>query len=165
LLPIIEDAGIYIGLEKNMFEPEYAKPWHGGLTLTFHIPNMGVPKNSAEFMNLIDWLANQATEKKKIHIGCIGGHGRTGMVLSALKYVITGDKDSTLYIRKHYCKKAVETATQIDFLHELYGINKVPAVYSKHDLELTTYKQTIAKAKKVSSTYLLEHVAIDGVIW
>jgi hypothetical protein len=65
-------------------------------------------------------------------MGCIGGHGRTGLVLSALVHVITGEKSAIHWAREHHCKKAVESESQVKFLVKHFGIEsaKVTPRYS-----------------------------------
>lgn len=65
-----------------------------------------------------------------ILIHCVGGHGRTGTMLVAMLCTMT-DKpwgkrkvDPIKWIRTNYCKKAVETTKQIDWLKDRYDIMK-----------------------------------------
>lgn len=77
-------------------------------------------------------------ERLKILVLCMGGHGRTGTVLSALlraSKLRVPDGDIVTYIRSRYCSKAVESADQIDYLRSL-GIY-VPVSASKSST--TTY--------------------------
>ena len=64
-------------------------------------------------------------DNKRVHVGCIGGHGRTGLVLSALVAQMTGMPDPISYVRKHYCTKAVESTEQVTFLTKHFGAAKV----------------------------------------
>jgi hypothetical protein len=59
---------------------------------------------------------------KSIHVGCIGGHGRTGTVLTAIMAELTEKTDAIQWVRAHYCKKAVESEEQVDFLVKHYGV-------------------------------------------
>ena len=163
LTPMISHADIYVGLEHNMAMPSAARPWRGGCTIGFPIPNMKTPTDPKEFVKLVDWLGKQLLDQKEVHVGCIGGHGRTGMVLSALKYVLTKDDNATEYIREHYCKKAVETVVQVDFLHMLYDIKKVPPVEKYKDAGFSEY---IPKTtKKVVKGIEINHLNIKGTVW
>lgn len=126
--PIVKDADIYVGFDGSMMHNQKLYPWHETQGFLFRIPDMGVPSELFEFKNLLNYLAKNLKAGKKIHIGCIGGHGRTGLVLSALRHKMAGDEDATSYVRKHYCKKAVESQKQIDFLHKHFGIKKVEPV-------------------------------------
>ncbi|MCK5640964.1 MAG: hypothetical protein KAJ19_09215, partial [Gammaproteobacteria bacterium] len=59
------------------------------------------------------------------HIGCIGGHGRTGLVLAALAaYTKTAPKNAIQWVRKHHCDSAVESTSQVNFLVKHYKVAK-----------------------------------------
>ena len=71
-------------------------------------------------------------ERLKVLTLCMGGHGRTGTVLSALlkaSKIKVEDGDIVSYLRGRYCAKAVESTDQIDYLRSL-GIY-VPVQASK----------------------------------
>jgi len=65
-----------------------------------------------------------------ILIHCVGGHGRTGTMLVAMLCELAvkpwGKKtvDPIKWIRTNYCKRAVETDKQIDWLKDRYDIVK-----------------------------------------
>ncbi len=122
--PVIKDADIYVGFDWGMGSFSQMYPWHDGEAFLFKIPDMGVPSNVAEFKLMIHYIAENIVAGKKIHMGCIGGHGRTGLVMAALIKHMTGEVDATNYVRKHYCKKAVESAKQIDWLYKNFKIKK-----------------------------------------
>lgn len=128
--PVITNADIYIGFDLSMRHSVSQYPWEPGESVLFPIPDMGVPKDVEEFKKMIKWLAVQLIANKLIHLGCIGGHGRTGMVLAALVTEVTGNKDSITYVRANYCHKAVESASQVRFLHTNFGITEVEATKS-----------------------------------
>lgn len=121
--PVVQDADVYVGFDLGMAKSPMSYPWEKGESFLFHIQDMGVPKDPDQFKKLIEWLAVQLAAKKKVHLGCIGGHGRTGMVLSALVAHMTGEKDAIQYVRKHYCEKAVESAVQVKFLMDHFGVS------------------------------------------
>lgn len=121
--PIVTDADIYVGFDYGMAKSHKAYPWEEGESFLFPIQDMGVPKDPEQFKKLVDWIAVQLIAKKKIHLGCIGGHGRTGMVLAALVKVMLGEKDAIQYVRKHYCTKAVESAAQVTFLRTHFEVS------------------------------------------
>jgi len=122
--PVVTDADIYVGLDHSMQSSIKSYPWEDGESFLFPINDMQAPKNAEEFKKLIDWLLVQLAAQKKVHIGCVGGHGRTGLVLSALVQRATGNLDAVSYVRKHYCKKVVESGPQMEFLHKHFGITK-----------------------------------------
>lgn len=126
--PHVRDADIYIGLQDGM--ENVRQPWTSpaGLSLMFHISDGHAPKNHETFTAMVKWLQSQLIAGKKVHIGCIGGHGRTGTVLAALTRVIDPSiTDAIGYVRKHYCKKAVESQKQVDYLMQQWGCDKAEA--------------------------------------
>jgi hypothetical protein len=128
--PKVKDADIYIGLDGSMgFMNTHRYPWHpeqdGPVEVLFRIPDGHAPKDAHEFKAMINWLSEQLLKGKKIHIGCIGGHGRTGMVIAALKRQVDGTEDAITWVRENYCHKAVESSSQVQFLADHYGIKKV----------------------------------------
>lgn len=129
--PKVKDAVVYGGFDGGMSFQKPGYPWNppqaGPVEFLFRIHDRDVPENLDEFKKMIAWLAEQLLAGKKVHLGCIGGHGRTGLVLSALRKHMTGDEDAITHVRTYYCKKAVETAKQVNWLHQHFGIKKVEA--------------------------------------
>lgn len=123
--PIINDADIYIGLDGHMRNTPRRWPWTPGHEVHFPIPDMGIPKDQEAFHKLVGWLSQRLRKGDKIHIGCIGGHGRTGMLLAALVATVGQTPDAITYVRQHYCPKAVESREQIDFLEARFGVTPV----------------------------------------
>lgn len=127
--PIVKDADIYGGFDSGMrFQGGSQYPWAGGegpIEFLFKITDMQAPTDEVEFRKMIEWLTEQLTAGKKVHLGCIGGHGRTGLVFSALHKHMTGDEDATTHVRTHYCKKTVESDTQVKWLQKHWGITPV----------------------------------------
>lgn len=127
--PVVPDADVYIGLDKYSARiSQRSWPWKKGTEFIFDIPDMGVPALPEEFLKLINWIKVQLEKDLKVHVGCIGGHGRTGMVLAGLVSLF-GEKDAITYVRKHYCQKAVESSSQVKFLGTHCGI--LPVTGSK----------------------------------
>lgn len=126
-----EGYDVYVGFDYGMEFHHSKYPWHdtgdGVVEFLFKITDMSVPKDLVEFKNLLTYLEECLMAGKKVHIGCIGGHGRTGLVLSALVNQMLGEEDSTTWVRKKYCKKAVESTVQVEWLHKHFGIKKVDA--------------------------------------
>lgn len=126
--PIVKDANIYIGFDSGMRMTTASFPWNRKREeVLFYIADGTAPSNAEEFKRMIVWVAEQIIAGKKVHAGCIGGHGRTGTFLAALVTHMTGIEDSIAYVRSNYCKKAVESTTQVDFLNKHYGIKKIAA--------------------------------------
>lgn len=118
---------IYIGLDTGMKKQVSEFPWNKKkgkdvVEVCFPITDMKVPTNVEQFKKMIFWLCKQLREGKRIHIGCMGGHGRTGLVLAALISKATKIKDPIAWVRKNHCKKAVESVVQIKFLVQHYGM-------------------------------------------
>ena len=123
--PICADADIYIGLDRGA--PQ-SQPWDSDARWhTYPITDMAAPPEIPNFRRMIDWLAAELKQGRKVHVGCIGGHGRTGIVLSALVKAVTGERDAIQWVRDTYCQRVVESSVQIDFLADNYGIKKVKA--------------------------------------
>lgn len=127
ITPIVKDADIYIGFDRSMDITARIFPWHEGIEIPFMVTDMNAPDKADyyEFTKLVEWTALQLSAGKKVHAGCIGGHGRTGMFFSALVKHMTGNEDATTYVRENYCQKAVESKAQIDYLFSEWGIKKV----------------------------------------
>jgi hypothetical protein len=77
-----------------------------------------------------DVALHSPADGKTVHVGCVGGHGRTGIVISAIVAELTGKKDAIQWVRKHYCKKAVESKAQVQFLMKHYGVTEVTGTKS-----------------------------------
>lgn len=124
--PIHTGLDIYVALDHGTACDTRAYPWHGSRQFVFFpISDMSVPKDEVEFQLMVEWLCAQMVAGKSVHVGCIGGHGRTGMVLAAVVNVLGGIEDAVTYVRDHYCEKAVETDAQSNWLHKHFGIKKV----------------------------------------
>jgi hypothetical protein len=120
---------VYVALQSGS-RVRLPQPWEEGYgvitQVDYPIRDMGVPTDPKDFKKLIDWLRNQLQDGKKVHVGCIGGHGRTGMVLAALVSVMLPDEaDAIGYVRKNYCDHAVESSEQVQFLNKHFGCKVV----------------------------------------
>lgn len=126
--PQVADADIYIGFDGCMVFTKRQFPWHAGHEILYRVTDMSVPKEVTEYRRLVEWTAEQLHGGQKVHCGCVGGHGRTGMFLAALLKHMTGDEDAIATVRKLYCSKAVETGDQVKWLGEFFGIKPVAAI-------------------------------------
>jgi protein-tyrosine phosphatase len=131
--PVVKDADVYIGFNHTVSNPnEKSLPWEDDykpvVIVNYPISDMKVPSDVQSFHKLVDWTCNQLQAGKKVHAGCMGGHGRTGMFLVAVVASMTGMIDAIQYVRKNYCYKAVETSEQIQFLVKEFGVAKAPEV-------------------------------------
>lgn len=147
------DCDIYIGLDSGMKYTDRSFPWTEGEEFLYAIPDMGVPKKPNNFINLVTWVGAQLWDGRSVHVGCIGGHGRTGMFLAALVAHMDVSKDAVTYVRKNYCHRAVESTSQINFLKKHFGVKS--ATGSKSG-------KKAAKAKKATGEVLTNS---DGVPW
>lgn len=128
--PVVTDADVYVGFDISMARHGHSYPWEKGESFLFYIKDMGVPSSVEDTKRLVEWLSVQLIAKRKVHLGCIGGHGRTGMILAALVMHMTGNKDAITYVRENYCGRAVESLEQVDFLAAHFGVHHAP-VHSK----------------------------------
>ena len=139
--PVVKDADVYIGFDWVMKFGHKAFPWNSGEEFLFEIKDMGVPTDVSNFKKMVDWTLTQLQHGRTVHCGCIGGHGRTGTFLSAL-CAVAGEKDAITYVRKNYCKKAVESSTQSAFLAKHFGVKEVEGYK-----ETAAYKSTHSYSK------------------
>lgn len=120
-----EDCDVYVGFDRGMSRVEHypwEQPTDSPIYICYPIVDGCAPPNPARFKKMIEWLAAQLAEGKEIAMGCLGGHGRTGTVLSALVAHVTKNPDAIKWVRDNYCKKAVESKDQVDFLVKHYGL-------------------------------------------
>lgn len=101
----------------------------GGKYTNFPIPNMGVP-NLKKLHKLVDAIVDALEQGKDVHVGCIGGHGRTGLVLACVVKRLEKRDDAIHWLRQYYCPKAVESEAQVQFLHDHFGITKIEPRYA-----------------------------------
>jgi protein-tyrosine phosphatase len=110
------DADIYVGFEHGM--KTNAQSW------LFPIRDFRAPETPADiegFKDLVAWVSQQLDAGRKVHAGCIAGHGRTGTFLAALVATRKVSDDPIAYVRENYCPCAVETPAQVKFLVEHFG--------------------------------------------
>lgn len=126
--PVVKDADVYVGLDASMRSRKTKYPWEAGVEdhvgFLYKIADMNPPSDAKSFHEMVDWLCLQLIMDKKVHIGCIGGHGRTGTLLTAIVSQMTGEADAIAYVRKNYCHKAVESRSQIKFLMKEFGVEE-----------------------------------------
>ena len=169
LSPIIKDADIYIGFDESMKFTKRSYPWNAGEEFLFAIRDMSVPDSPTQFGKLVDWTKAQLEAGKKVHCGCLGGHGRTGTFLAALVSRF-GEKDAVTYVRKNYCKKAVESSKQIAFLKEHFGVlGAEPTKGGSYSTKWMPGKSGSKGGNVVSlpasSSDTFTHIAGNGCIW
>jgi hypothetical protein len=123
-----EGYDIYIGFDYGMKMQHQPFPWEQEsdpiVEFQYRITDMCAPKSPKDFKKMIEWCALRLDAGKNIHVGCIGGHGRTGTFLAALVAFMGVSDDPIAYVREHHCKKAVESKSQIKFLVKHFGCKK-----------------------------------------
>jgi hypothetical protein len=127
--PKVKDCDVYIGFDNMMKITKKSAPWRrdqkGFAEEVFHkVTDFKAPSDPAEFKRLVKWTLEQMEAGKKVHAGCIGGHGRTGTFFAAIAAMQNEIEieDCVMYVREHYCKKAVENVEQIKFLTKHFGV-------------------------------------------
>jgi hypothetical protein len=143
---------VIISFEGSYKGSEMALPWTHGVEFTYRIKDGAAPGNPKNFKKLVEWVADRLYEGDKVFCGCIGGHGRTGTFLAALVAHMSGEKDAIKYVRDNYCKKAVESESQVNFLNKHFGV--IPRNPSK-----TPFKASSPHA--LSNTHTSDYFVLD----
>lgn len=107
--------------------------------------DFGLPKiNWEQVLHAAQEAYKLAESGWKVEVGCIGGHGRTGTFLACLAVLAGVPAElAVAYVRKEYCKHAVETKEQEFFVIQFDAMNKgeeVP-VYIKPPLVIENSKK------------------------
>lgn len=144
------DADVFISLDKHAAVYDFEQPWNTNPQnkqhVRFLIEDFCVPDSLDETNKLAQYALEKLAEGKKLYVGCLGGHGRTGTILSVIvqkyaeqnpttpegKNIINSD-NAIDYVREKYCHHAVETLSQHLFLNHFYNIKlpqNVTAVYN-----------------------------------
>lgn len=84
-------------------------------------PDMRIPSDRETSLQQIWEGYCRAADGQFVEIGCIGGHGRTGVILAGM-YLAAADGQVTAqeaidFVRKEYCDSAIETAKQEWFVN------------------------------------------------
>lgn len=80
-------------------------------------PHLSVP----EMATLVDWVLDCADQGLRVETGCVGGHGRTGMMLAcALAVQGVPPKTAIERVWETYCTSAVESMKQVFFVIDVY---------------------------------------------
>jgi len=101
--------------------------------IAIDISDGGVPDLPIEFWNIL--VAGLRREKRDVIACCVGGHGRTGLVLSILAYLMCNKAktDPIKFVRDNYCENAVETYKQIEYIEKITGVvtSQVPSYLAR----------------------------------
>lgn len=117
----VKDCDVYVALDGAASITEQSFPWTPGHEIHFTIRDRHAPTSPKATKELVRWLAKQLYDGKTIHVGCIGGHGRTGLILAALRAHMANDENAIEHVRANYCHRAVESEVQVAFLQEHFG--------------------------------------------
>lgn len=127
---------VYVDLDSQGTPDETQQaPWRvkdGIVRVRYYIANYNTPKDPQSFRAFVDWLCTQVQGGKRVHVGCIGGHGRTGLVFAAMRRVLAKDRHAIAWTRANHCHKAVETPEQVGFLVKHFDCAAIGARYGKH---------------------------------
>lgn len=181
---------IYIGFDYGMKMTHQPFPWDQTddpvIEFQYRITDMCAPKSPKEFRKMIEWCAEQLDDGKSIHVGCIGGHGRTGLFLAALVSLYEDLTDDPIgYVRKEHCKKAVESESQLKFLKKHFGIpikghkptkgefgggykSKSKRLFDNHhgtQTGRTYHNGNVTQIDRKKTPEKIRHVAKKGSIW
>jgi protein-tyrosine phosphatase len=101
------------------FRPPFARRSRTRIVI-YPWPDLGVPTNPRTFKRALRWLLEQASEGRRVEVGCAGGHGRTGTTLAAL-LVLQGvsAREAVRRVRRRYCGEAIESVQQADMVRHL----------------------------------------------
>lgn len=159
---------VYVGFDSSMHTHTEAYPWKTPRVeqVYFPIKDYSVPVNKQEFMDMCKWISEQLDAGKKVHLGCIGGHGRTGTVIAGVM-AYRGEKDAIGWTRKNHCHKAVESDEQVKMLVKLYGV--LPVKCSKtwttsSKTSTSSGQGTLFKGTGTASSATVVSVVEDGAV-
>jgi rhodanese/phosphatase family protein len=95
-------------------DPVWQPPWpHDHLDW----PDFGVPADASTMGDAMRSVLDRARAGRRVEVGCLGGHGRTGTALACLA-VLSGvpSKQAVAWVRANYCPAAVERQEQEAFV-------------------------------------------------
>jgi len=100
------DYGLYL-------DPRWKPPWPHD---HFDWPDFGVPGEPDRARAVLVSVLERARAGKRVELGCVGGHGRTGTALSCLAILVGfPPSEAVAWVRTNYCSRAVETPEQEAF--------------------------------------------------
>lgn len=130
IYPNVDDADVYVSLDTMAKHYDWEHPWEKSskVHIRYFIKDGNVPENFKQFDACVDYVIDALAEGKKVHAGCIAGHGRTGLFLAAVAQKTMGDLlaqegiSAIDYVRDNYCNNAVETFKQVLYLYGVYDV-------------------------------------------
>ena len=104
--------------------------------LHLYIKDFDTPNDMKEYhwLALADDVKAIMSEGKDVLVACQGGHGRTGMVVAMLAYILRPDivgVDPITWLREHYCQDVVETTSQISYVYDMLGLARPPNIKAR----------------------------------
>lgn len=90
----------------------------------FSILDRDVPRSERVPMlnKLLEVMYEYLRTGHKVHVQCIGGHGRTGLVMALLMGRYGGITEPIKWVKENYCKSAVESNKQVRFVSKMLKI-------------------------------------------
>jgi len=127
-ISFVPDIGFYLDelwtankiVTTGGFVPPWLEPEPEGVLVSFPWIDRSVPLDVEQFVKVLRWLLGEIKDGKRIDIGCMGGHGRTGTMLACL-LVAQGmpANEAVKKVRSEHCSEAIETQGQIAFVQRL----------------------------------------------
>ncbi|MGL4813964.1 MAG: protein-tyrosine phosphatase family protein [Enterobacter sp.] len=137
----LESWGVNLIIDLTKLDEKNIKKYQTNVDVVhFPISDNNIPENKEQFYNLVVYISKQIKDGKKIYIHCKGGHGRSGILVSALLCYIynitpnesfkkTSEYHSTrpIHARRskmnEFWKKkgSPQTKEQKQFIHDLFG--------------------------------------------
>ena len=113
----------------------------------------GIPEGGIFGKNVLDPLIDWAKKGERVPFFCMGGHGRTGTVLACLVAKLMPEvEDPIRWVRKHYCKDAIESVEQVKYILKLKGMDSVKNTSEYVKTKPTTVvKKTFPTSTKIES--------------
>ena len=105
--------------------------------LEMDFPDYGVPRDCQSDFWAALAIDIREQDVKRIHVMCMGGHGRTGIQLACLRWFLATEKERmewpdaytlVMEIREPYCDNAVEADSQQDYVAAMCGIPRGEAL-------------------------------------
>lgn len=124
-------ADVYVALQGGSSASRASDPWEEQkvVEVQYSIRDQHAPEDIPRFKKMVTWLIAQLQAGKHVHVGCLGGHGRTGTVITAIVAEMLAEKQAIQWVREHYCERAVESSEQVKFLMAQYGVSKAPVTH------------------------------------
>lgn len=146
--------------KENEFVPDWGlyfdwgwHPWWRAEHIDWR--DYGVPENFNIAFEQLLVAIEKCLDGKKVEMGCIGAHGRTGTALAAINVMLGCDpKEAIDHVRKHHCEHAIESTRQEWWVHWVAAaVNGTEAPPEpKYTPKTTTTTTTTAAASTVACT-------------